>query len=301
MAPNAIQQFPIIHQRLTRHNNPFEILVDDDDDEDTNTIVASNCSPQAPCPTQRPQTIQPTSHPPSTEPTTIRRPPPLRSQTILLPSQPPRLLPPVIMPRSRVRPRSPPTPSPHTLLFLPPVAFSVTPHDLRPHRYNTVPTQTPTATPGYNFIEPNDDHHDRPTTRSSTPPRRSIRLINTHLPGNIAIQAMHHIVTLEAFKVATQSQWTGPIINIKEHCFDVVHPITKQAIMQYKKLQHDLHLKDLWVPAFSKEVHCLTQGKPGVTKATNTIFFLSHNEVRHIPKNRTVTYARIVIDHRPHK
>ncbi len=88
---------------------------------------------------------------------------------------------------------------------------------------------------------------------------------------------MHHIMTLEAFKVATQLQWTGPIIGIKEHCFGAVHPITKQTIMQYNKLQHDPHLKDLWVPAFSKEVHHLAQGKPGVTKATNTIFFLSHN------------------------
>jgi hypothetical protein len=112
---------------------------------------------------------------------------------------------------------------------------------------------------------------------------------------------MHNIMTLEAFKVATQSQWTGPIIDIKEHYFGVIHPITKQTIMQYKKLQHDPHLKDLWVPAFSKEVHRLAQGKPGVTKATNTIFFRSHNEIRHIPKHRTVTYARIVIDHCLHK
>jgi hypothetical protein len=50
---------------------------------------------------------------------------------------------------------------------------------------------------------------------------------------------MHHIMTLEAFKVATQLQWTGPIIEIKELCFGVIHPITKQTIMQYKKLQHD--------------------------------------------------------------
>ena len=90
---------------------------------------------------------------------------------------------------------------------------------------------------------------------------------------------MHHIMTLKAFKVATQLQWTGPISNIEEHCFGVVHPITKQTFTQYKKLQHDPHLEDLWVPAFSKEVHCLAQGKPGVTKATNTIFFLSHNEI----------------------
>jgi hypothetical protein len=36
-------------------------------------------------------------------------------------------------------------------------------------------------------------------------------------------------------------------------------------------------------------------------KATNTIFFLSHNEICHIPKDRTVMYAHIVIDHRPQK
>jgi hypothetical protein len=122
-APNTIRQLPIVHQGLTRHKNPFQILADDDNDKDTDTFVASNCSPRAPCPTQRPQPIQPPSHPPTTEPTTVWRPPPLYSRTILMPSQPLRLLPPIILtPRSRVRPRSPPTPSPQTLLFLPPVA-----------------------------------------------------------------------------------------------------------------------------------------------------------------------------------
>jgi hypothetical protein len=154
-----------------------------------------------------------------------------------------------------------------------------------------VPTHTPTATPRYNFIEPNKDRQECPATRSSTPPWQSIRFINTHLPNNITIQAMHHVMPLEAFKVAAQSQWTGPIIDIEEHCFGVVHPITKQTITQYKKLQHDPHLKGLWVPAFSKEVHRLAQGKPGVTKATNIIFFLSQNEIRHIPSNRVVMYA----------
>jgi hypothetical protein len=51
----------------------------------------------------------------------------------------------------------------------------------------------------------------------------------------------------------------------------------------------------------SKELHPLAQGKPGVTKATNTIYFLSHDEIRHIPKDQTVMYARIVINHWPQK
>jgi hypothetical protein len=51
----------------------------------------------------------------------------------------------------------------------------------------------------------------------------------------------------------------------------------------------------------SKELHCLAQGCLGVTKATNTIFFLSHTDICNIPTDRTVTYACIVIDHCPQK
>ncbi len=172
-------------------------------------VVDSNCSPLAPHPTQRPQTNQPTSQPPTTVPTTGWRPPLLRPQTTLLPGQPPRPLPPVIlMPCTHtIWPRAPPPTSPQTLLFLPPVAPSVTPHDLQLHRYNMVPTHTPTATPCFNYTKPDNDHHNRPAIKSSTPPWQSIRLINTCLPGNIAntgwpsnilLQAMHHVMQLEA-------------------------------------------------------------------------------------------------------
>jgi hypothetical protein len=51
----------------------------------------------------------------------------------------------------------------------------------------------------------------------------------------------------------------------------------------------------------SKELHCLAQGKEGVTVGTNRFFYLTHDKIRRIPKDRTVTYARIVIDHHPQK
>ena len=54
-------------------------------------------------------------------------------------------------------------------------------------------------------------------------------------------------------------------------------------------------------PCHVKELHCLAQGKEGVTKGTNTIFYLTHDEIRRIPKDRTVTHAQIVINHRPQK
>jgi hypothetical protein len=105
----------------------------------------------------------------------------------------------------------------------------------------------------------------------------------------------------KATKLATKSQWTGPIIDIKEVCFGVVHPVTKQTITKYWKLQHDPDLTDLWVPAMSKELHRLAHRKPGIIKATNTIFFFSHDEIQNIFKDQTVTYACIVIDHWPQK
>jgi hypothetical protein len=106
-------------------------------------------------------------------------------------------------------------------------------------------------------------------------------------------------MTLEAKKSATESQWTGSIIDIKEYCYGIVHPVTvtKQTIMQYHKLMNNPHLKDLLIPVKSKEIHQLVQGKPGTTKATNTIFFLTHKEIHYIPLDLTVTYAQVVIDH----
>jgi hypothetical protein len=85
-------------------------------------------------------------------------------------------------------------------------------------------------------------------------------------------------MTPKAKKATAESQWTGPIINIEKYCYGVVHPATKQTITHYRKLMNDPHLKDIWVPAMSKEIHCLAQGEPGVTKATSTIFFLTHSE-----------------------
>ena len=46
--------------------------------------------------------------------------------------------------------------------------------------------------------------------------------------------------------------------------------------------------------AMSKELHRLADG-------TNTIKFLDHADIDNIPRDRTVTCARIVVNHRPQK
>ena len=50
----------------------------------------------------------------------------------------------------------------------------------------------------------------------------------------------------------------------------------------------------------TKELGRLAQGFDG-SKDTNTIFFMSHDEIKRISRDRTVTYSRIVVDYCPQK
>jgi hypothetical protein len=59
--------------------------------------------------------------------------------------------------------------------------------------------------------------------------------------------------------------------------------------------------KKVWVSAMTKELARLAQGIDGITAGTNTVFYLTHDEIKKIPKDRTITYARTVVDYRPQK
>ena len=86
-----------------------------------------------------------------------------------------------------------------------------------------------------------------------------------------------------------------------EHCANgVVHPITKETITKYEKLENDPITQEVWTKAMTKELGRLAQGCDS-TKGTETIFFMSHDEIKCIPRDQTVTYARIVVDYRPQK
>jgi hypothetical protein len=185
-------------------------------------VIQKPSSPLIPLPSAIPiTTTQPTTRLPRT---ILPLKPPLRPPPHVIPLPPP----------SSCQVESPPTALPQILLFAPPVELSHVAHDLQPSTNKQACPTALTAPPQYNIIDPNNEHHNQPITQSSTPPRCSTRITYPCIPGNISIQAMHHIMTLKAIKVATNSQWTGPIINIEEHCFGEVHPVTKQSITQYR-------------------------------------------------------------------
>jgi hypothetical protein len=204
-APSAVCRMPLIHQRVTRNNNPFQILADTDDDNDNDdTVVHSNCSPRAPLP----DLLEPLL--PTASPTPIPCQPTQRPEVFLQES------PPLIPIPTNGPPRN---------------TSAVTIHDIRPGRRRQAPPISMATPPRYTIIEPDTDRTDQPTTQVPTPPRGSTRIIQPRMPGNISIQAMHHVMTLEAIKVATNTQWKNPIIETEELCFGVVHPITKETIM----------------------------------------------------------------------
>jgi hypothetical protein len=119
-------------------------------------------------------------------------------------------------------------------------------------------------------------------------------------PTSIAVHALYHVINLAfnnlpnyaiATKLNNSTNRFHHNINIEEVYNGVVHLITKETITKYTKLMEDPALKDLWVPAMSKELHHFAQGKKGVTVGTNTIFYFINTEIRSIPKDQTVTYA----------
>ena len=71
--------------------------------------------------------------------------------------------------------------------------------------------------------------------------------------------------------------------------------------MKYEELSKHPKTKDVWSKAMTKELGRLAQGIDGVTEGTDTVHYMTPEDIRQITAGRTVTYARIVVDFRPQK
>jgi hypothetical protein len=75
-----------------------------------------------------------------------------------------------------------------------------------------------------------------------------------------------------------------------------------ETISSYKKLMHNPATSKTWHTAFGKDFGGMAQGEDKTgQKGTNSIFVMTHDKISRIPKNQTVTYARVVVDFRPQK
>jgi hypothetical protein len=76
----------------------------------------------------------------------------------------------------------------------------------------------------------------------------------------------------------------------------VVHPVAGKQ-MEYMALMKDPDLQPLWKRGFSNEAGHLFEGIRDIP-GTNTCFFV---ELKNIPKDRQITYGKIVWDYKSHK
>ena len=155
-----------------------------------------------------------------------------------------------------------------------------------------------------------------PTTKNT--PRRSPRIPHVKfaaVPGGLRSR---NLISQEAINFLTDCVWShSPDVYTPDKlktkhapsCLDfaqiatpMVHPTTGETISSYKKLMNDPATKDIWQRAFSKDFGGMAQGC-NVTgqKGTNAIFVMTHAQIANIPKDRTITYARVVVDFRPQK
>ena len=92
--------------------------------------------------------------------------------------------------------------------------------------------------------------------------------------------------------------------DIEHFCAPVVHPTTGEVTTKYAKLANDpdAALRKTWRNAMGKELGNMAQGdeKTG-TKGMDAIFVLNHEQIWRIPRHKTVTYARLVVDFRLQK
>jgi hypothetical protein len=90
--------------------------------------------------------------------------------------------------------------------------------------------------------------------------------------------------------------------NLEHLAMPMIHPTTGKTITSYKKLTIDPVTMEIWQTAFGKDFVSMVQGdnKTG-QQGTNSIFVMTHTEILLIPADRTITYARVVVNFCPQK
>ena len=146
---------------------------------------------------------------------------------------------------------------------------------------------------------PDDIPTNIPTTIYT---RRSPRLMHQpSRPAAISQAALNAIMgNIFLAEMKETVRLNEPPPDIEEVANGVVHPVTNKTITKYKKIIADPLLRETWSKAMAKELGRLAQGF-GDTERTDTIRFMDLESIKNIPRDRVITYARIVVDYRAHK
>jgi hypothetical protein len=98
-------------------------------------------------------------------------------------------------------------------------------------------------------------------------------------------------------ETANMAFYLGTQNSSQQNCANAVfHPVTGKE-MEYTALMKDPYLQPLWIRGFGNKAGRLFQGIRDIP-GTDTCFFV---ELTNIPKDRKITYGKIVCDYKPHK
>ena len=88
-------------------------------------------------------------------------------------------------------------------------------------------------------------------------------------------------------------------LNVANHGAHAIIDADTGRSLEYRQLIRDPKHKEVWTTSMSNEIGRLAQGN-NIVQGTNTMFFITYEN---IPNNRRkdITYAKIVVDYRPHK
>jgi hypothetical protein len=82
----------------------------------------------------------------------------------------------------------------------------------------------------------------------------------------------------------------------------MIHPVIGATISSYCKLMNNPTTAEILMTAFGKDFGGMSQGNNKMgQKGTNAMFVMSPSNIPLIPKDRIITYTRVVINHRPQK
>jgi hypothetical protein len=130
----------------------------------------------------------------------------------------------------------------------------------------------------------------KPRTLRPSPPRVPTRA-QRHTPRNLSQDNFCGMDTAHMAIALGYNHWSRQHLAIA-----VIHPTTRKE-MEYTALMKDPRLQPLWTRGFVNECGRLFQGIRDIA-GTDMCFFI---RLTNIPKDRKITYRKIVCNYKPHK
>jgi hypothetical protein len=148
------------------------------------------------------------------------------------------------------------------------------------------------------------------STKSTKTPRCSNRLTLLQLYNTLLIsqEAIAQLLVKEQANNMTHytpsklHNYGLPPQDFEHYAMPMIHPVTGEIISSYKCLMNGPATAEVWMMVFGKDIGGMSQGNNRTSqKGTNAMFVMLPSDVPNIPKNRVVTYVRVVVDHCPPK